>query len=996
MGDDSIGSVSVQIVGDYSRLSSDFRAAQGEAQKAGQSIASSFTRAVSDTSSLETTVSAVVLAINRLNATLTSTAGAQNQAAGAANSHTAALRGQLTTIQAISGELRVLEGAGSIRAAERLLTLIPGIGAAAQLVFPAFGAIAVAEVFDRGAKAANEFFEKIRNAPEQARGSFRGLNDLLQDTNDGLALSNARLDDQIAKLQGHPTNGLKVMLEEIIVAADKLSEALEKDITKLATLLKEQSVGGFTGFLGATATSDKFAETLTGVTGLAGKLTEISKIREEGNSKIRNAASLEEANVARTKTRADLERVFNSLLEDRMHRLQALEAVNQGARPQASITPGGALPTGVSGVPPTPIDTRAEVEKAKAAIDLINREKQRANLEFENIDKQQTKGALEHGRDAAAAAKKAGEEWLSAQRDILTDTKLQHAVSASEEEQFWTVRLPEAQQKYPNVVRQVQQDIISARTKGFAELKRANEEDLKAFEQMIREQRAAAEQAGNSPNAIEVQLRQRAIQNPSEFGLRPEMAEAVAGKVPEAQERSLHDLLESVKRTTKEIETDWDESSGRTAIDVKNNLNDLLIWLEQLRTMVPGVGTVIDEVGAKFVAASRKVAEERAKAGAVGRATDLDAIEGANAQKKIALESAYGLQAIHTAEQQIQYARELGAIELDNLQAKLQLAQIALEEAMDEENVVKMAEAHRQAQQAQLAIALQQMQVATQIQKITHDSSFGGMIDKGLTQTGESVINRMASGIANLTTESRAWGKEFQAILKDIEHQLVETFAKAALKQGANALLGAIMPAQGSAGAKGGGEMGVQGGMEFLNALTANTTATTADTTASQALTSGIGSLVGGLTSGLGSGLGGLFGGLGGLFSIFGFASGGRPPVGVPSVVGENGPEWFIPDRPGYIANNQMVQQLMASAATMRSANVNLSIPEAPRTFGGGASSDREQMASMLAGMVTNHNTGQIGDNHFNIYGDRNPRETMRQIADYQKRQTGKFSPANS
>ena len=35
--------------------------------------------------------------------------------------------------------------------------------------------------------------------------------------------------------------------------------------------------------------------------------------------------------------------------------------------------------------------------------------------------------------------------------------------------------------------------------------------------------------------------------------------------------------------------------------------------------------------------------------------------------------------------------------------------------------------------------------------------------------------------------------------------------------------------------------------------------------------------------------------------SILGFADGGRPPVGRPSVVGERGPEIFIPDRPGTI-----------------------------------------------------------------------------------------------
>ena len=42
----------------------------------------------------------------------------------------------------------------------------------------------------------------------------------------------------------------------------------------------------------------------------------------------------------------------------------------------------------------------------------------------------------------------------------------------------------------------------------------------------------------------------------------------------------------------------------------------------------------------------------------------------------------------------------------------------------------------------------------------------------------------------------------------------------------------------------------------------------------------------------------------GGLLGMFGFANGGRPPVGRPSVVGERGPELFVPDRAGTIVPN--------------------------------------------------------------------------------------------
>lgn len=73
----------------------------------------------------------------------------------------------------------------------------------------------------------------------------------------------------------------------------------------------------------------------------------------------------------------------------------------------------------------------------------------------------------------------------------------------------------------------------------------------------------------------------------------------------------------------------------------------------------------------------------------------------------------------------------------------------------------------------------------------------------------------------------------------------------------------------------------------------------------------GIGGLIGGLFGGAG-GASTASGPLDGLFtslmgSPFGFADGGRPPVGVPSIVGERGPELFMPDRAGTIVPNHML-----------------------------------------------------------------------------------------
>lgn len=64
-----------------------------------------------------------------------------------------------------------------------------------------------------------------------------------------------------------------------------------------------------------------------------------------------------------------------------------------------------------------------------------------------------------------------------------------------------------------------------------------------------------------------------------------------------------------------------------------------------------------------------------------------------------------------------------------------------------------------------------------------------------------------------------------------------------------------------------------------------------------------LGALIGGGSSGGGL-LGSLFGGIG---KIFGFADGGSPPINRPSIVGERGPELFVPRTAGTIVPNDML-----------------------------------------------------------------------------------------
>jgi len=53
---------------------------------------------------------------------------------------------------------------------------------------------------------------------------------------------------------------------------------------------------------------------------------------------------------------------------------------------------------------------------------------------------------------------------------------------------------------------------------------------------------------------------------------------------------------------------------------------------------------------------------------------------------------------------------------------------------------------------------------------------------------------------------------------------------------------------------------------------------------------------------------------LSGIGSLFGFADGGQPPVGVPSIVGENGPELFVPQTAGTVVPNNKLADVMGGS----------------------------------------------------------------------------------
>jgi hypothetical protein len=170
-------------------------------------------------------------------------AAAQAQVLGKTTSE--AGHAAVSSMQAASASIRLMEGdiTHNMRAVERWISTIPGVTTAMKSLFPLVGGIAFAGMLGSVGEKVVEFVKKTQQIPESIRLGFQQINDSARLANDTLAVTNDRLANEIAKLQGKPQNGLAAGLDEARVNADKLADSLNEDARKLKALLDENSNG---------------------------------------------------------------------------------------------------------------------------------------------------------------------------------------------------------------------------------------------------------------------------------------------------------------------------------------------------------------------------------------------------------------------------------------------------------------------------------------------------------------------------------------------------------------------------------------------------------------------------------------------------------------------------------------------------------------------------------------------------------------------------------
>ena len=177
-------------------------------------------------------------------------ADAANNAAKANKNHADATAHGVSSMQASSAALRLVEGGftNNIRAAERFLGTIPGLTNALKAAFPIVGAVALIGVFTEmfeHAQKVKKAFDDMRDAPSRVAGEFNSIIAANVQVIDGLDVTNAKLQESIDKIQHKPNNGLALAIAEAKKQADELSIAIDSNITKIEEVLKKEEIGSF-------------------------------------------------------------------------------------------------------------------------------------------------------------------------------------------------------------------------------------------------------------------------------------------------------------------------------------------------------------------------------------------------------------------------------------------------------------------------------------------------------------------------------------------------------------------------------------------------------------------------------------------------------------------------------------------------------------------------------------------------------------------------------
>ena len=1022
-GADAIGSVSVKIVGDASSLQSSFTAATQSATRAGETIGNAFNAAAIRQATLQLSVDTLRQKYDALAAQGVRTAAGQQQMENTAarlaianaklSSALAPLPPQLDHVadstdkvthsmvtgqQATSGFIRTIEGSGGLRAVENFLAKTLGLGPAMQAIFPLVGALAFAEILGHIASKLSGIGDAARDAKEKNANAWNELSATFQKDNDQLDLTNAKLDEQIAKLSGHHENALAALLAEAKIAADELNASLEKGIKDIGDLLEKQKLGalenvisgGSVGQVGSSALQN----VLTGKSGVGGQYAEFQRLADEEAKVlegIKQAGAGASSTGAQYTTTEEYGVKFSrkqSTEGETGSRYTAAGATPQRPEQQAAavrklygekqVTALESVQSGIQHILTTPEQlsqlsareieqfeyaARALQQKIDGIRKSITEEDQKETVTKLTADKANTgedKKGIEDARALAVAKIEAQEKALnegSALDKLFNDNAIKVSHSAV------VAQIAGMTDRREAAVAEAEEELRVAKAHQ-AEITEDLRNNTAARIALIREQ-GAAESQGKTP--VEQQtIGIKTEEKVSEVGTRAIDAEtAAAAAVAEAQyavnAAQAASARERDLETLKAIGKELDQNNERVLI-----YKNLSISLKE-----------ISQKGS-------------------GQEADLAAT-----RQKLELERQYTLEAGHSKQQDIDYATEIAAIEERARQAKI--AGLKSEQATAQATVNAPGTSDEERANQAKVVARLQTQIAD-LQEQSANANFAAQTkiletiqaQNQALQAQKTILDALANW-SEISVGTAA--NQFAHALVSVPQQIGDSLAKSIFtppkkgeSKGAEIGQGLVKTTEKAGEGLAGQLIGDaikkliaqligQAAIDAIqNSITAANTAALSVQTAAMGVLSA--ALIANTTSNYAR------------IATLGFAGGGDPATDRPFLAGEQGPELIHPKGQSLtVVPAGKTKQIMEALSRYSLSSPDTFTPEVP----GSIASNHAPRGGSYANTITNNsNVGNFGNNHYHIYGAQNPREIMRQIADFEKRQTGKYSPANS
>jgi hypothetical protein len=932
-----IGSIGVQIVGDYSSLGNTINQAQAAAQAGGSAIANSFNAGVNPAVKTATGL------VNQYGQAIQSTIAPTVQAATATNAAAsatvklAAAHGQaVSQIQATSGALRVLEGSGGIRAAERFLASTVGLGPALQAIFPIVGALAFAEILSRVGSKIYEVYTAARDAKEKIGGAFLDLNLTLDGTNDELVLTGDRLDNTLARLNSRPGDQLKTGIHEAVVEADKLRTALNGAIDAAYKLSTENIAGPLSAALQAAGASISgffkgFGQggLLGGILGGAAGSTQTFVSR----SAQQDSAHILGGNTGQGGLKGDENKAYAELLPN----LRAATTEQQKLDAQKAIS------VRIQGLYNNAIQAQQELLKrpglddaAKETVqgNIANLQRQNAERELKGQDdvKQRQVETLEASRQYAQEKASLALDGLKTQEAALTQQSAAEKAAATN-----SIALAKLN-------RDAESDAISDKhERAIAE----------AQEEVSTAQQTATQLEAISQRTLAARIPQ--IQQSGNLG--------AAGKSPDdaakahiAAERDIQAARAETAAQAVELDAKVAESKahleGVIASEARKEAEETKAFLDEQERKYAEYFAQVNEV-------NKRIAESNARGEAGVTSAGFE-------RQKIELQAEYASQVFTTAAQEI--AQQQTLLNLDKQARDAKLAGLRAEQAAaaagtSDRDAAQAAQLKAEADVLAAQNSNLDLQAQTKIEGLLQQQTFQyqaqAALKGALNQVPGDLGQGVAAGVFNQGKHGEDVGKQITDALRNTGKQLFGDILTAAIKQ----LVAAIAA-----------NTGVQTILHALGLTQTTSTATnTASNVANTAATAANNAFLVTATAAMAA--------LAGSIDLntvavnlntfvpkpFGFAGGGDPPVGVASIVGENGPEMFIPRESGTIIP---AGKFGAFAAA-------LGIPSISGVAASGSSN--------------------VGEMHFHAHGMTNPtqfvREVARQIPAFLKSTGPQFSP---